>query len=110
MQLPLQITWRNVAPSAPVETLIRERAEKLQHFHPHIISVRVAVELAGHHQHQGKLFVLRLDLKVPGAEIAIDHQKHEDARVAVRHAFDAAQRRLEDEVRVQRGDVKLHSR
>jgi hypothetical protein len=47
---------------------------------------------------------------VPGAEIAIDHQKHEDARVAVRHAFDAAQRRLEDEVRVQRGDVKLHSR
>ena len=110
MQLPLQITWRNVAPSAPIENLIRERTEKLQHFHPHLVSLRVAVELAGRHQHQGKLFVVRVDLKVPGAEIAIDHQKHEDPQVAVRDAFDAARRRLEDELRVQRGDVKLHSR
>jgi ribosome-associated translation inhibitor RaiA len=110
MQLPLQITWRNVAPSAPIESLIRERAEKLEHFHPHLVSLRVAVELAAHHQHQGKQFVVRVDLKVPGAEIAIDHQKHEDPHVAVRDAFDATRRRLEDELRVQRGDVKLHSR
>ena len=110
MQLPLQITWRNVAPSAPIEDLIRVRAEKLQHFHPHLVSARVAVELAGRHQNKGKLFVVRVDVKVPGAEIAIDHQMHEDAHVAVRQAFDAAQRRLEDELRLQRGDVKLHSR
>jgi ribosome-associated translation inhibitor RaiA len=110
MQLSLQITWRNVAPSAPIEKLIRERTEKLERFHPHLVSLRVGVELAGRHQHQGKLFVVHVDLKVPGAEIAIDHQKHEDPHVAVRQAFDAAQRRLEDEVRLQRGDVKLHSR
>jgi len=109
MLLPLQITWRNVAASADLERLIRERVEKLQHFHPHVLSARIAVELTGH-KHQGKQFTVRLDVKLPGAEIAVDRQHHEDARVAVRDAFDAARRKLEDELRVQRGDVKQHSR
>ena len=74
------------------------------------MSARVAVELAGRHQHPGRQFVVHVDLKVAGAEIAVDRQQHEDPRVAVRDAFDAAQRRLEDELRVQRGDVKPHSR
>ena len=110
MLLPLQITWRNVAQSAPLEELIRERAQKLEHFYPRLTSARVVVELASRHQHQGKPFNVRIDLKVPGGEIAVGRQHDEDPRVAVREAFDAAQRKLEDELRLQRGDVKLHSR
>ncbi|HET7362955.1 MAG TPA: HPF/RaiA family ribosome-associated protein [Burkholderiales bacterium] len=110
MDLPLQITLRGVAHSDALERLIRERAQKLQRFHPHLVSARVVVELAGRHQHQGKQFSVHLDLKVPGAEIAVDHQHDEDPRVAVRDAFDAARRKLEDELRVQRGDVKRHTR
>ncbi|HYL25321.1 MAG TPA: HPF/RaiA family ribosome-associated protein [Burkholderiales bacterium] len=110
MQLPLQITFRNLAHSDTLEQLIRERAGKLQHFHPHLVSCRVAVELAGRHQQQGKQFVVRVDLKVPGAEIAVDRQHDEDPRVAVRDAFDAARRKLEDELRLLRGDVKRHTR
>lgn len=52
--------------------------------------------------------MVRIDLKVPGAEIAVDHQHDEEVRVAVRDAFDAARRKLEDQLRKQRGDVKLH--
>ena len=110
MPLPLQITVRNLAHSAAFDALIRERAERLQQFHPHIMSCRVVVELAGRHQHKGKQFIVRIDLKVPGGEIAVDHQHDEDWRVAVRDAFDAARRKLEDQLREQRGDVKAHSR
>ena len=108
MQLPLQITWRNVAPSRPLERLIRERVQKLERFHAHLASARIAVELAG--PHQGQSFVVHVDLKVPGGEISIDRQRHADARVAVRDAFDVARRQLEDRLHLQRGDVKLHSR
>jgi ribosome-associated translation inhibitor RaiA len=108
MHLPLQITLRNLAHSEELDKLIRERAERLESFYPHLMSCRVVVELAGRHQRQGKQFVLRIDLKVPGAEIAVDHQHDEDVQVAVREAFDAARRRLEDHLRIQRGDVKLH--
>ena len=110
MRLPLQISLRNLAHSQAVNALIRQRAERLQQFHPHIVSCRVVLELAGRHQHKGKQFIVRIDLKVPGGEIAIDHQHAQDRRVAVRDAFDAARRKLEEQLRQQRGDVKAHSR
>jgi cold shock CspA family protein len=37
------------------------------------------------------------------------HHAHEDAHVAVRDAFDALRRRLQDHVRDSRGEVKLHA-
>lgn len=110
MPLPLQITVRNLAHPEALDALIRERAERLQHFHPRILSCRVVVGLAGRHQRKGKQLGVRIDLRVPGAEISVDHQRDEDARIAVRGAFDAAQRKLEDQLRIQRGDVKAHSR
>ena len=51
---------------------------------------------------------MRIDLKVPGGEIAVDHQHDDDVAVAVREAFAAARRRLEDAIRLRRGEVKLH--
>ena len=105
MFLPLQITLRNLAHSDALDALIRDRADKLQSFHPRISRCRVTVELAGH-QSQGKQFIVHVSVKVPGAEIAVDRQHSEDAHVAVRDAFDAARRKLEDHTRRQRGDVK----
>jgi hypothetical protein len=110
MDLPVQITLRNLAHSSEVDRLVRAGAKRLEHFHPHIVSCRVTVELAGRHAHKGRQFAVHIDLKVPGGEIAIDHPHAEDIRVAVRDAFAAARRRLEDAERVRRGDVKLHSR
>ena len=107
MFLPLQITLRNIVHSDALDRLIRGHAEKLQHFHPGLSRCRVVVELAGHQQ-QGKQVIVRVKLKVPGTEIAVDRQHSEDAHVAVRDAFDAARRQLEDHIRLQRGDVKLH--
>ena len=113
MQLPLQVVFRNMEPSAAVETKIRERAEQLERTYSPIMSCRVAVEAHHKHHHQGNLYHVRVDLKVPNAEIVAsrdpgEHHAHEDVFVAVRDAFDAVRRRLEDYARHRRGDVKAH--
>ena len=108
MQLPLQISYRNMESSAAIDALVREKAAKLERFHSRIMSCHVAIEQPGRHQHQGKQFVVHIDLKVPGGEIAVNRDHHEDVYVALRDAFDAARRKLEDFAREQRGDVKHH--
>ena len=99
MQIPLQITLRNIAKSEAVEALIRRSVAKLDHYHRRIVSCRVVVEIPSRHKQQGKEFVVRLDIKVPGNEIAINHDHHEDVYRALQDAFDAARRKLEDHAR-----------
>jgi ribosomal subunit interface protein len=104
MKLPVQITVRDVDASEAVETRIREKAADLERFHPSIMSCRVVVERGARHKHQGKPFVVRLDIGVPGSEIVVNRDEHEDVYVALRDAFDAAKRQLEEHARRQRGD------
>src|SRR5690606_13269610 len=101
MKLPLQIVFRHLDPSDAIEAKVRERAEQLERYADDIMSCRVVVEAAHKPRHRGRLYHVRVDLKVPGAEIVasrepeMDHA-HEDVYVAIRDAFDAARRRLED--------------
>ena len=109
MKLPLQVAFRDVPKSDAVEADIRQHAAKLEAFCDHIMSCRVTVREPGRHKTQGKLYSVHIDLKVPGEEIAsTHHHEHEDVHVAVRDAFDAVKRRLEDYVRRQRGQTKPH--
>lgn len=110
MQIPLQITIADAERSEALETRIREKAKKLDEFFEHIISCRVRVEVPHKHHHQGKQYKVHIDIGVPGGEIVINHDLAEDVYVAVRDAFDAAKRRLEDYARKIRGDVKSHAR
>lgn len=108
MQVPLQITMRGVGHSAALEAEIRERAAKLEQFYPRITSCRVAVEEFARHHRQGRQFTLRIEVHVPGRQIVITRDRHEDVYVALREAFDAAKRQLEELIRERRGDVKVH--
>jgi ribosomal subunit interface protein len=108
MQLPVQITFRGMESSAAIDTAVRERVGKLEQFHARIVSCRVVIEQPARHKQQGKQFVVHIDLKVPGGEIAVNRDHHEDVHVALRDAFDAARRKLEDFARERRGDVKHH--
>jgi hypothetical protein len=93
---------------------------------------RVLVELPHRHRHDGRHFHVRVEVTVPGAPPVVvnhepslhgslkdlefdEHRKdaeidnvHRHARVAVREAFDAARRQIEDVAREQRGTVKTH--
>ena len=108
MQIPLQITIRDIEHTEALETHIREKAKKLDEFFDHIMSCRVVVEVPHKHHHQGKQFNVRIDIGVPGSEIVVNHDHAADVYVALRDAFDAAKRRLEDYARKIRGDVKKH--
>jgi ribosomal subunit interface protein len=108
MNIPLQITFRDMPPSPAVEDRIREKADKLGRFHDRIMGCRVVIEMVQRHKHQGKLHSVCIDLTVPGAELVANHAQHEDIYVAVRDAFQAITRQLEDHARRLRGDVKTH--
>lgn len=108
MRLPLQLTVRNMSLSEAAETDIREKAARLDSFYDQVMGCRVIVEAPHRHHHKGVLYNVRIDMTVPGSEIVIKREPHEDLYVAIRDAFDAARRQLEDFARRRRGDVKTH--
>jgi len=115
MPIPLQISFRNMDPSPAVEERIRKKAAKLERFHDRIVNCTVVVEAPHRRHHKGKLYNVRVDISLPGKDVVVDRAKpidhgHEDVYVAIRDAFDAAVRRLEDQTRKMRGDVKTHAR
>lgn len=114
MQVPPEILFRDGPPSPAVRGRIDSRIARLARQCPDIIRCRVTVEAPHRHHHQGQVWQVRVDLTVPGDELVAgrdggrDHA-HEDAHVAVRDAFDAIERRLEDYLRRRRQDVKVHA-
>ena len=113
MQIPLKITFKNIPQSDFVEARIREKVDKLEQFSEHITSCRVLVEAPHQHHHKGNLYNIKVDVTLPGEEILAtrhpdEHHAHEDIYVAIRDAFNAIRRQLEDYVRRRRGKVKTH--
>ncbi|MBI2360945.1 MAG: HPF/RaiA family ribosome-associated protein [Deltaproteobacteria bacterium] len=123
--------------SPTLEADIREKAAKLESFYDRIMGCRVTVEAPHRHHRKGKRYNVRIDITVPGGELVINRapkpvvepdlelkktathervENHEpskraaraDIYVAIRDAFNAARRKLQDFARRQRGDTKAH--
>ncbi|MBL6751761.1 MAG: ribosome-associated translation inhibitor RaiA [Nevskia sp.] len=113
MEMPLELEFKNMTASPALEAVIREKVAKLERFHDRITGCRVTVEEPHRHQHQGKQYQVHIRLMVPGAVLVSSHDAgdkgHDDPNVAVRDAFDAMRRQLEDHVRIHRGEVKKHT-
>jgi ribosomal subunit interface protein len=113
MDIPLQISFRNMDRSETVEAKVRERVAKLETYFNHISSCRVVIEAPERRRRKGKLYHVRVEIGVPGTELVANRHPrnkhaHEDVYVAVRDAFDAARRQLEDYARKLAGRVKTH--
>ncbi|MEW6688487.1 MAG: HPF/RaiA family ribosome-associated protein [Pseudomonadota bacterium] len=106
MQIPLQISLQGLRHSSARDDAIRKKVDKLGRYYDRIMRCRVALELSARHKRHGKQLTVRVDIKVPGGEIAVSRRHDEDLRIALRDAFDAARRKLEDHARTRRGDVK----
>jgi ribosome-associated translation inhibitor RaiA len=107
MQKPLEITFRDMTPSAPVEGAIRQWVERLEHTYDRIQSCSVVVAQPHQSQRRGNVFDVRIDLKVPGREIAVSREPargtdHENAYVAVADAFRAVRRQLQHHITIRR--------
>jgi cold shock CspA family protein/ribosome-associated translation inhibitor RaiA len=104
MQIPLQVSFRNIDHSDAIEAYAAEQAAKLETFYPRLIGCRVVIEAPHARHHKGRVYHVRVDLTVPGEEIVVrrdpaEHAAHTDLHVAIRDAFHAAQRHLQDYVR-----------
>ncbi|HEX5136003.1 MAG TPA: HPF/RaiA family ribosome-associated protein [Planctomycetota bacterium] len=113
MQIPVEITFRDLPRWEKAEDEVRKRAAELERYFDRITSCRVLIEAPHLHQQKGQIYHVRVDLTVPGREIVVkrdpaDRKLHEDLYVAIRDAFRAARRQLQDYVRERRGLVKAH--
>lgn len=113
MSIPVQITFSNMTQSDSVRERVEELAQRLDRFHKRIIACRVVIRAPNRRQRKGRLYHVSIDLTVPGHEIAVNRnppedQAHQDVYVAIRDAFEALTRRLEDVAREGRGAVKTH--
>lgn len=105
---PVQITIRDLPTSPALEDHIRRKADKLSQFYQRINSCRIVITVPQKHKHTGKLYCVRIDLTVPGKELVVNKQLDQDVYVAIRDAFRALCRQLEEYARKRRGNVKSH--
>ena len=109
MELQLQIAARGVDLDVAAETLIRQYAEKLEHYYERITGMRVMVEVPQRQMGEPIVYNVRFDITVPGAELVVKRQAHPELLTAIQRAYEAARRRLQDYARRQRLQVKAHS-
>jgi len=107
----LQIHWLDMPKSDAAETKIRERADLLSRFSEDVLKCEVWVASPHGHHRKGPLYEVRIRVMVPGEEIDVNLQpESDDVYVAIREAFDAVRRKLEEHERRLRGKVKAHPR
>jgi len=106
METPVQIVFHEVAHSDSLEQLIREKAARLGAIFPRLMRCHVSIERSHHNQRQGNPFNVRIRLHVPGGELVVNRDCHEDVHVAMRDAFDAARRQIEEYAQKMRREVK----
>lgn len=94
MDIPLQVTFRDLAHSPALDEKIREKAARLGALCERISRCRVTLERRHRHQRNGREYHVRIDLHVPEREIVVNHEHDQDIHVALREAFDAAERQL----------------
>jgi cold shock CspA family protein len=114
MQVPLEISYRNVNKTEALEALIREKVSKLEDVCDHISSCRIAVEQAHENPTSGSPYRVRIDLRVPPShELAVDKNpgagnQYTPLEAVIRNAFEAARRQLVELNERQHREVKRH--
>jgi hypothetical protein len=109
MVIPLIVVDRGELIPPGLTEKLRLRTQRLAHFFESVKECRLNVDGPGQHPLPNRVRV-RLYLSVPGTEIAITHQGGDDLSIALRSAFDAADRRLETYARHVRSSRKASDR
>ncbi|MGD0643067.1 MAG: HPF/RaiA family ribosome-associated protein [Roseiarcus sp.] len=115
MQEPIEIAFQRCEPSEEVRAEIVKQAKRLEKFSDRITSCRVVVSGPQTRHRHGDLFQIDLRIAMPEHKDVIVGRGHGDAPerehplVAIKEAFDAAVRQIEDATRDMRGQVKEHA-
>lgn len=114
MQVPVEISLHHCEPSAELRSEIEKQVKRLESFSDRITSCHVAVTGPQTRHRHGDLFKIDLQIAMPEHHDVIvdkansDAPEREHVLVAIREAFDAAVRQIEDVERHMRGQVKQH--
>jgi ribosomal subunit interface protein len=109
MEIPLQITSRDFELTDAIKSEILDKAGKLDKYYDRIMRCRVVIETPHRHHQEGRMYNVQIHITVPGKEMVVKREPHEDLYVAIRNSFDAARRKLEDFAKLQHGHVKRHN-
>ena len=102
MNTPLEITFKGLEKSAAIEAKIMEKTAKLEKVFDRMTHCRVVVAAPNKQHHKGKSYEIKIDIGIPDhAPLILSHESavgdaQEDLQIALRDAFDAAKRRLDD--------------
>jgi ribosomal subunit interface protein len=102
MESPLEITFHGIERSEAVEARVKEKFKRIEAHFERITHARVVIEAPQRRTPLPKFFHIRIDIGIPGHKpIVVKHEPdadhaHTDVMLAVRDAFSAAQRQLDD--------------
>ena len=96
MRDPVEIILRGVPRSDALERYVDEQAQRLDRRCEFIQTCHVVVEALRRHGQQGAQFAVRLNITLPGTEVAVNREHRDDVYVALRDAFHAVGLQLTD--------------
>lgn len=108
MQIPLEITFRGMAPSPFVDAAVAAWLDRISHACDRLQHCHVRIDLP-HRRRRGLPFQVTLTLAVPGHDDVVVHCEQADVYLAIADAFLTARRQLLDLARIRRGEVKRHA-
>ncbi|MBE0480138.1 MAG: HPF/RaiA family ribosome-associated protein [Dehalococcoidia bacterium] len=115
MDVPVKITYRGLEKTDAIENLVREKVDKLEQVHGHIISCRVVLEERHKSMQTGKPYLVRVEVAVPPGQFVIGErestrpEREEPLSTLIRNAFEATRRQLADLAERQRHEVKIET-
>lgn len=99
MSNEFQIVFHNIEQSDSITEAVQKRVDKLRRYCSDIIGGRVVLDCPHNNHHKGKVYSVALELQTPNKPVMVtqeqhDNHAHEDLYVAIRDAFNAAERQL----------------
>ena len=94
-----QIVFHNIDQSDAINEAVQKRIGKLERYCDQIITGRVVLDSPHNNHHKGRVYSVGLEIHTPALEVRVnqeqhDNHAHEDLYIAIRDAFNAAERQL----------------
>lgn len=95
----IQVVFHNIDQSEALLDAVNKRIDKLARYCNQIIGGRVVLDSPHNNHHKGKVYSVGLEVHTPQVEVRVnqdqhDNHAHEDLYIAIRDAFNAAERQL----------------
>jgi ribosomal subunit interface protein len=95
---PVDIRANGVIVTPEANAYLHERINRLRRFYPAFIGCRVVIEAPERHHRKGGPYRVAIHAEIPGVDLHVTRTEADDLHVAIRTAFQALQRQLDERV------------